>query len=157
MASGMRSTKSYYNYPCAHRQWRHEGNCALVHGYSRSFHFEFECQTRDKCGFVVDFGKLKWLGALLEAQFDHTLLLCQDDPLLDQFKAIEAAGGAKLIILPYGVGMEDTAQYLCETVTERLTKDTKGRAWVYSVEARENDKNSAIYFNPQRGFRGWQA
>ncbi len=24
------STKSYYNFPCAHRQYRHEGNCHLI-------------------------------------------------------------------------------------------------------------------------------
>ena len=30
------STKSYYNFPCAHRQYRHDGNCHLIHGYSLS-------------------------------------------------------------------------------------------------------------------------
>lgn len=149
------STKSFFNYPCAHRQWRHEGNCALVHGYSRSFHFTFACHTRDKCGFVVDFGQLKGLKQHLDAMFDHTLLLCFDDPLLDLFRAIERAGGAKVVCLPYGVGMEDTAQYLCEHVDKQLRLDTQGRAWVVSVEARENDKNSAIYTNPNRGFHGW--
>ena len=35
------STKSFWNFPCAHRQYRHDGNCHLIHGYSRSFHFVF--------------------------------------------------------------------------------------------------------------------
>ena len=48
------STKSYYNYPCAHRQFRHNGNCAKIHGYSRSFHFKFAAKTLTKEGFVVD-------------------------------------------------------------------------------------------------------
>jgi 6-pyruvoyltetrahydropterin/6-carboxytetrahydropterin synthase len=149
------STKTFSNLPCAHRQYRHNGNCALVHGYSRSITFVFGAQTQDACGFIVDFGDLKWLKAHLEHMFDHTLLLELTDPLLPQFKEIEAAGGCAIRLMPYGVGMEGTAQYLCEYVDAQLRARTKGRCWVVSVEARENDKNSAIYNNPQAGFRGW--
>jgi len=52
--------------------------------------------------------------------------------------------------------MEGTAHYLCEWTDKWLREQTKGRAWVISVEARENDKNSAIYVNPNAGFNGWQ-
>lgn len=149
------STKSFYNYPCAHRQWRHKGNCALVHGYSRSFHFVFEAEQRDACGFVVDFGELKWLRDFLDSRFDHTLLLAGDDPELPVFEALNARGACRLVVLPFGVGMEDTAQYVGSTVDNELRTRTKGRCWVVSVEARENDKNSAIWANPDRGFRGW--
>ena len=156
MTEIFRSTKTYYNYPCSHRQWRHEGNCAVLHGYSRSFHFVFEAQTLDKCGFVVDFGNLKWLKDYLDYMFDHTLLLPAEDPLMDKFRELERLGAAAIRILPHGVGMEATAQHLCEHVDTKLRHDTKGRAWVVSVESRENDKNSAIYFNPKAGFSGWE-
>lgn len=145
------STKIYWNYPCAHRQHRHKGVCALVHGYSRSFHFVFGAHDRDDCGFVVDFGQLKWVKDFLDEHFDHTLLLCEDDPLLPAFRAIEKAGGAKIRLLPYGVGMEATAQYVCEWVHEQLCAMSLGRCWVVSVECRENDKNSGIYHNPTSG------
>lgn len=154
-ATPFTSTKSYYNYPCAHRQWRHDGNCALIHGYSRSFHFVFAAQQRDACGFVVDFGKLKWVKAHLDEWYDHTMLLVEDDPLLGKFRDLQIAGACNLKIMPYGVGMEGTAQFLCEFVDGRLRSETKGRCWVESVEARENDKNSSIYLNPNRGFKGW--
>jgi 6-pyruvoyltetrahydropterin/6-carboxytetrahydropterin synthase len=149
------STKTFANYPCAHRQHRHDGNCALIHGYSRSFHFVFGSQTLDKCGFVVDFGDLGWLKDYLEMMFDHTLLLMADDPLLPQFYELEAAGAATIRLMPFGVGMEGTAQMLCAFADEQLRTRTKGRAWVILVEARENDKNSAVYTNPHAGFRGW--
>ena len=149
------STKAFYNYPCAHRQWKHHGDCSLVHGYSRAFIFHFGAVQRDKCGFVVDFGELDWLKDHLGFMYDHTLLLCADDPLLPQFQEIAAAGGAHLRVMETGVGMEDTAEYLCLYADERLRELTKGRAWVISVEAVENDKNSAIYLNPDRGFKGW--
>jgi 6-pyruvoyltetrahydropterin/6-carboxytetrahydropterin synthase len=151
----LRSTKMFSNYPCAHRQYKHTGNCALVHGYSRSFFFVFGSQTQDSCGFVVDFGDLKWLRDWLDHMFDHTLLLEVDDPLLPLFRVIESAGGADIRLMPYGVGMEGTAQLLCEYADHELRKLTKGRCWVDSVEALENDKNSAIFNNPEAGFKGW--
>jgi 6-pyruvoyltetrahydropterin/6-carboxytetrahydropterin synthase len=149
------STKTFSNYPCAHRQFRHDGNCALVHGYSRSIVFVFGSQTLDKCGFVVDFGDLDWLKARLEYLFDHTLLLPPDDPLLPLFRELEASGACAIRLMPYGVGMEGTAEMLCGYVDTEIRARTKGRAWVVSVEARENDKNSAVYTNPQAGFQGW--
>lgn len=152
-----RSTKSFWNYPCAHRQWRHDGNCALVHGYSRSFHFTFGACQLDKCGFVVDYGDLDWLKHHLEFMYDHTLLLCEDDPQLPVFKKLDEVGACALRTMPLGlgVGMESTALYLCNWVDERLREKTKGRCWVVSVEARENDKNSSVYYNPEAGFKGW--
>ncbi len=152
-----KSTKSYDNYPCAHRQPRHDGNCALIHGYSRSFHFLFGAAELDKCGFVVDFGQLKWIKAHLDHMFDHTLLLVADDPLMHHFRALEMEGACAIRLMPYGVGMEGTAQWLCEFVDPHLRDLTKGRCWVEQVESRENSKNSGIYINPSAGFKGWIA
>jgi 6-pyruvoyltetrahydropterin/6-carboxytetrahydropterin synthase len=126
-----------------------------VHGYSRSFHFKFSAHNADKCGFIVDFGELKWLKDHLDYMFDHTLLLMEDDPLLPVFQQIEQSGGAAIRLMPYGVGMEGTAEYLCRYADTWLRETTKGRCWVDSVESRENDKNSAIYYNPNAGFREW--
>ena len=150
------STKTFTNLPCAHRQWRHDGNCALVHGYSRAYRLLFEAQHQDKCGFVVDFGDLKWLKSWLEHMFDHTLLLMPDDPHLNTFRLLEQSGACAIRLMPYGVGMEGSAQLVCEFADAELRRRTKGRAWVVSVEAIENDKNSAIYYNPDAGFKGWE-
>lgn len=149
------STKTYHNYPCAHRQWKHNGNCKLVHGYSRSFTFVFASETRTDAGFVVDFGDLHFLRDFLAYNFDHTLLLSEDDPLLPDFISLESQGACEIRVPPYGVGMEDSAQWLCEWADEQLRLRSKGRAWVVSVESRENDKNSAVYVNPDAGFKGW--
>ena len=64
-AQSFRSTKTYRNFPCAHRRWRHEGHCAHVHGYSRAFTFVFSCSERTDNGFVMDFGGLKAVKAWL--------------------------------------------------------------------------------------------
>lgn len=155
VTQNFRSTKAYHDFPCAHRQHRHDGNCALIHGYSRSFHFTFGAKTLDHCGFVVDFGKLKWLKEHLDFMYDHTLLLCEDDPELRVFRELQERGACSLRLMPYGVGMEGTARYLTEYVDAKLREETRGRCWVESVEVRENPKNSGLYYNPTAGFAGW--
>ena len=103
---------------------------------------------------MVDYGGLKELKAELDRLFDHTLLLNQDDPLMEKFEELEELGACDIVILPYGVGMEGTARFLCEFADKLVREKTKERCWVVSVESRENDKNSSIYYNPNTGFRG---
>ena len=74
-------SKSYDDFPCSHRQWRHKGHCRFVHGYSRSFTFWFAAKELDINGFIVDFSGLKLFEKKLKDQFDHTFLINKDDPL----------------------------------------------------------------------------
>ena len=149
------STKSFFNFPCAHRQYRHDGNCHLIHGYSRSFRIVFGAQTMTKEGFLVDYGDLDELKHWLDENYDHTLVIDIDDPWMDTFKKMHEAGVCKLIVQEEGPGMEGTAMRICNHADEWLRKRSKGRAWVISVEAFENEKNSSIYTNPDAGFKGW--
>lgn len=142
-----RSSKTFRGFSCAHRKWRHTGHCAHVHGYSREFTFWFESSTRDENGFVMEFGGLKPLKAWLDGQFDHTLLLDADDPLIPQFRDIEARGGARLNLLP-DVSCEGTAHFVYEHAAAWIREATQGRVWIVSVECRENEHNSAIFIAP---------
>lgn len=137
-------TKTFHDLPCAHRRWRHQGHCALIHGYSRSFTITFTCDERDENGFVVDFGGLKPVKEWLESQFDHRLCIDADDPLLPDFQALEDKGACKLTVLP-DAGMEGSAKHVFDWVQRWLRQETAGRAWVVAVEARENRKNAATY------------
>ena len=140
-----RSSKNFIGYPCAHRRWAHKGHCAFVHGYSRSFLVWFESNEREpNTGFVMDFGDLKEIKVWLEDKFDHTLLLDEEDPLLEDFQKLETQGACKLTVLP-DVGMEGTAKYVFDHISKWVADKTSGRVWVHSVECRENEKNSAIY------------
>ena len=85
MSKRYTSTKTYRNLPCAHRQWRHDGHCAYIHGYSREYTFFFDAKSMDKHGWVVGFGDLKELEKYLIEMYDHTLLISEDDPELDTF------------------------------------------------------------------------
>ena len=138
------SSKTFRGFPCAHRRWRHEGHCAHVHGYDRTFIIWFAAHERTENGFVMDFGQLKPVKNWLEQHFDHTLLLDEDDPLLPEFRALEAAGACTLITFD-DVGMEGTAQFVYRWVDAWVRGETEGRVWVTSVEVCENEKNSARF------------
>lgn len=142
------STKSFWNFPCAHRQHLHPGHCRWVHGYSRSFHLLFEGMELDPTGFVQDFSELKGMKKWLEDNFDHTLLLNSNDPLLETFQALEQMDACKIVIIPTGVSMEGTARWVYETWAPVIEKESNGRVLLIRVEVRENDKNSGIYYMP---------
>ncbi len=142
--SVFRSKKTFRGFPCAHRRWRHDGHCAHVHGYDRTITIWFGAESRTENGFVMDFGHLKPVKAWLESQFDHTLLLDCDDPLLADFQALERAGACRLVVFD-DVGMEGSARYIFEHVNRWVRERTNDRVFVYSVEVAENEKNSALF------------
>ena len=83
-----RTTKIFDNFPCSHRQWRHDGHCRYIHGYSRSFSITFGSHELTDSGFGVDFGNLDELKAWLSHWFDHTTLINEDDPELKLFQML---------------------------------------------------------------------
>lgn len=138
------STKRFSGFPCTHRQWRASSHCRFVHGYSRSFYFEFAAKELTPEGWVVDFGGLKELKNWLEYMFDHTFLIAQDDPHLEDFKKLNDAGAIQLRIMP-NPGMEGSALFVYEEATKILNRLYGDRAWITLVEVSENEKNSAKY------------
>ena len=91
---------------------------------------------------MMDFGQLAEVKQWLEENFDHTMLLDADDPLLPLFRELESKGACKLVLFD-DVGMEGTAAYVMDWVGDWVRRQTEGRVWLHSVEVRENDKNSA--------------
>jgi len=92
----------------------------------------------------MDFGELGPVRDWLHTQFDHTLLLDADDPLLSRFRVLEEEGGCSLVVYD-DVSMEGTALHVYEWVSAWVQQQTNGRVELESVECRENDKNSGLY------------
>lgn len=138
------STKRFIGFPCTHRQWKAESHCRFVHGYSRDFYFEFECDHLTKEMWVMDFGGLKEVKDFLDDYFDHTFLVSQDDPYIETFKKLDSEGVIQMRVLP-NAGMEGSAEFVYHKVQEIVSSITNGRVRVIKVEVRENEKNSAMY------------
>lgn len=142
------STKTYgheVGLSTAFRQWRADSHCKYIHGYALAFTFTFQADELDSRNWVVDFGGLKGLKAILETTFDHKLIVAQDDPELPWFMEAEKRGIAELVVLPAG-GCEKFAQYVYE-VAEQWLVDAgfAPRCRLVGVEVKEHGANSAIY------------
>ena len=144
------STKIIELGSCAFRQWRATNtHCCKLHGYRLMAKFWFGCHGLDDKNWVINFGGLKEVKKSLQDQFDHTLCIAKDDPLLDMFKELHNEGGCELRIMD-GVGIEKTAEWCFITVDPMIKEMSVGRCWVEKVEVWEHELNSAIYERPTR-------
>ena len=117
--------------------------------------FYFGTDNLDARNWAADYGGLKELKNVLESQFDHTLLVSEDDPELDLYKEMQRRGIAKLTILPK-LGCEGLADQLYNYVNGVYIPDMWGageaeRLWCYRVEVRETQSNMAF----REGHREW--
>ena len=143
-SSPFNCSKSFEDFPCSHRQWRHDGHCRFVHGYSRSFTFWFTAKELDTNGFVVDFSSLRPLERMLKDQFDHTFLVNEDDPLMNYWRELNDLGALNLRIME-NVGMEFSSKLIWQWCNEYLKDLYKGRTCCWKTESKENKSNSASY------------
>ena len=115
----------------------------------------FECDYLDDRNWVQDFGGLKIFKEWLKYMFDHTLLVAEDDPLLDKFIELDKIQGGwedkgimDLRIVP-GVGCEKFAELIHNTLSEMLHADRdtslNKSVCLKSVEVFEHSANSAVY------------
>lgn len=119
-------------------------HCSLLHGYSLGFRFTFAASELDNKNWVVDFGGLKPLKAWLEDNFDHKVVLTDQDPFMDTFLDLQEKGLAELTVLD-GVGVERFAYHAWRFADELVREMTDDRCWCESVECMEHGANSAIY------------
>jgi 6-pyruvoyltetrahydropterin/6-carboxytetrahydropterin synthase len=145
MSYSYKSTKIIELGSCAFRQWKaSQSHCKFIHGYQLKAKFWFACNNLDDKNWVVDFGGLKELKQILQKQFDHTLCVSQDDPLLSYFIELNEKGGCDLRIME-SVGIEKTAEWCFKTANNFIKLGTNNRCWLEKVEVWEHDLNSATY------------
>ena len=150
------STKEYVDaFPCAYRQWRADSHCNKIQGYSFSMKFYFGTDHLDARNWAADYGGLRELKKILEDQFDHTLIVAEDDPELETFKLLQQKRMAKVVVLP-ALGCEALADMLYKYVNsvyipQYLGEGEADRLWCYRVEVRETQSNMAF----REGHREW--
>lgn len=149
------STKEYIDaFPVAYRQWKADSHCNLIHGYSFSIKLYFGCDELDVRNWAMDYGGLRELKGVLEDQFDHTLLMSEDDPHKDIYMELEKRGIAKVVELPR-LGCEGLADMLYKYINgiylPNLGTQEAERLWCYRVEVRETQSNMAF----REGHREW--
>ena len=167
------STKTYgtdRGLSCCFRQWRAtHSHCSTLHGYSIGIKLIFESETLDSRNWVMDFGGLKAFKEWSEWQFDHTLVVAQDDPHLEMFKkmaelGLQDQGGVCDLRVVEGVGCEKFAELAYKTMQDILETFQRGESYTLpngktfemrypvgqdvrlrSAEVFEHSANSATY------------
>jgi 6-pyruvoyltetrahydropterin/6-carboxytetrahydropterin synthase len=129
----------------AFRQPRAESHCRYIHGYQLKAEITFACNELDSNNWVFDFGGLKDLKHIYKNQFDHTLVVANDDPEIELLKELNVRGLAQLRIMTGGVGIERFAEWCFKTADSFVDEATNGRVWVESVTVYEHDDNFASY------------
>jgi len=147
------STKLFDGFSTCFRQWRAEDtHCKFLHGYAVSFRVWFKGEL-DERNWVWDFGGMKrakgTIGGMnpkawMDHMFDHTTIIAEDDPYLEQFKEMHSNGLIQLRIIP-ATGAEQFAKFLYLKLNTFLVEETNGRVQVAKVEVYENERNSASY------------
>jgi 6-pyruvoyltetrahydropterin/6-carboxytetrahydropterin synthase len=147
------ATKVFDGYSTVFRQWKAEGtHCRFLHGYGVSLKVWFEGEL-DERNWVWDFGGMKraignidgmnpktWMDYML----DHTTIIAEDDPELENFKAMHERGLIQLRVIP-DTGAERFAEYFHGKLNDFVQAETQHRVRVVQVEFREHEKNTAIY------------
>lgn len=144
MGEHFRSTKVIELGSCCFRQPKATSHCRFLHGYRLMAKFWFGCSELNEQNWVMDFGGLKELKNLLQSQFDHTLVIANNDPLKDYFVELSEKEGCQLRIMD-GVGIEKFAEWCYNTANNYIQKKTEYRCWVTKVEVWEHENNSAVY------------
>ncbi|MEZ5278736.1 MAG: 6-carboxytetrahydropterin synthase [Opitutaceae bacterium] len=139
-------SKTYSDIPFAHRQHRHDGHCSLIHGHNWSIRLTFGAHENDANGFVVDFGRLRFLRDWIEDNLDHACVFNEDDPL--RATLVAAAPDAYRVYLVPSCSCEGLAQHLFEVFDPMVRARTEGRAFLIKVEIWEDSRNSATYRPP---------
>lgn len=147
------STKVFDGFSCVFRQWKAEGtHCRFLHGYGVSFRIWFEGEL-DYRNWVWDFGGMKRAKGTIDSMnpkawmdymFDHTTVIAEDDPFLEEFKKMHEQGIIQLRVIP-AVGAEQFAKFIFEKINNFVSEETGGRVKVVRVEFMEHNRNTAIY------------
>jgi len=149
--------KLFDGFSTCFRQHRAVGtHCRFLHGYAVSFRVTFE-GSLDHRNWVFDFGGMKRathkIFGMAPADYfsyllDHTVLISQTDPALEDFKKLDRENVIRLRILPE-VGCERLAEHLYNCINDFLQLETSGRVRATKVEVLEHHKNSASYMESQ--------
>lgn len=141
-------SKRFGPFPAAHRQAKHSGHCALIHGHN--WYVVLQLARTDgqvnELGFVFDFGELGFVRDFLTQLLDHTCLIAADDPARTALSELDGTLGLfGLRIMPTGLepSAEHLAYYVANYVQDTLNARSPDTWVVQQVTVEEDEKNSA--------------
>ncbi len=115
------TAERYHDFCAGHRVVGHEGKCRHLHGHNYRVHFVCEALQLDDVGRVIDFSVIKdKLCMFLEREWDHRMLLWEEDPMLPAIREIDSS----VLSVPFNPTAENIADYLVSEVGPELLRGT---------------------------------
>jgi len=103
-------------FDAGHRLIGHSGKCRHIHGHRYAAEVFVSSDKLDQIGMVVDFGEVKRLvGSWIDQNWDHNLLLNQDDPQLLHLTMTEERR-------PYVMSCNPTAENMARELFDAAAK-----------------------------------
>lgn len=132
--------KRYHDICTGHRVHGHEGKCQHLHGHNYRVTFTCAATELDTVGRVIDFSEIKAkLCMWLEDNWDHKMLIWQEDPMLPFLQDIDKT----VVSVPFNPTAENIAEHLVKVVGPAQLDGT-GIQLVH-CEVQETRKCSATY------------
>lgn len=132
--------KRYHDICAGHRVHGHESKCQHLHGHNYRITFTCEAEELDELGRVIDFSEIKAkLCMWLEDNWDHKMLIWQEDPMLPFLQDIDKT----VVSVPFNPTAENIAEHLVKVVGPAQLDGT-GIQLVH-CEVQETRKCSATY------------
>lgn len=131
----------YHDISTGHRVVGHENKCKHLHGHNYRVHFYCTAQSLDSVGRVIDFSLIKEkLCMWLEDNWDHKMLLWEDDPLASSIIEIVPDD---IVLVPFNPTAENMAKYLVDIIAPKQLEGTN--VVLHSCKIEETRKCSASY------------
>jgi 6-pyruvoyltetrahydropterin/6-carboxytetrahydropterin synthase len=98
-----------------HRLLHHKGKCRHLHGHNARAVIRLEREHLDLMGMVVDFSDIgDYVKTWLNAEIDHNMLLCREDPVLPLLKS----AGERV----YVTDENPTAEHIARLIFEHVER-----------------------------------
>ena len=116
----MITANRFHDFSTGHRVVGHEGKCAHLHGHNYRIHFHVAPKVEgdlDDIGRVVDFSVINTLLCQwLEDNWDHKMLIWDQDPMVDLLIHVDMEG---VVVVPFNPTAENMAQFLMNEVAPK--------------------------------------
>jgi 6-pyruvoyltetrahydropterin/6-carboxytetrahydropterin synthase len=98
-----------------HRLMEYQGNCSRIHGHNGRVEIVLAAPELDRLGFVADFADIEKAAREWIEQYDHRLVLREDDPLIPYLKQ----AGEDYVTLPVNPSAENFARLIYDHLRGR--------------------------------------